>query len=97
MLVRKCSRCGYDINIRYLLKEDSFNEIICPNCGRVLIATGISRFFTLSTFIMGFSIGAILPIGIVNIAILEGAWCIFSYYVLPAFFYKYEEKDSIGD
>lgn len=94
LLRRKCTRCYYDIETRYLLKEESFQQIVCPNCGRTLIVTEISRFLAITIFIMGSLIFTLLPIKAVNIMIIEGIWIAVSYFLLPAIIYDYEEKDK---
>lgn len=90
---RKCTRCYYDIKNSYILKEETSKEIICPNCGRKLVVTNISRFLAITIFIMGSLIFPILPVKAVNIVIIESVWIALSYFLLPAIIYDYEEKD----
>lgn len=91
---RKCTRCSYDIETSYLLKQESLQEIICPNCGRALIVTEISRFLAITIFTMGSLILIMLPIKAANIIIIESIWIALSYLFLPAIIYNYEEKDK---
>lgn len=91
---RKCTRCYYDLKASYLLKQESFQEIRCPNCGRTLVVTDISRFLAITIFIMGSLIFTMLPIKAVNIVILESIWIALAYFLLPAIIYDYEEKDK---
>jgi hypothetical protein len=94
ILERKCTRCYFDLTTSYLLKAESFRQIVCPNCGRILVATDISRFLAITIFIMGSLICTMLPIKILNIFIIESIWFTISYFFLPAFIYNYEEKDK---
>jgi len=94
LLVRKCTRCYFDIKTSYILKEESFQEIICPNCGRSLVVTEISRFLTTTIFIMGSLMFILLPIKAANIIIAEALWIALSYFILPAIVYNYEEKEK---
>jgi len=94
LLGRKCTRCYFDIEASYLLKGESFHEIVCPNCGRALVATEISRFLAKTIFIMGFLVFPLLPIKAANIVIIESIWIALSYFLLPAFIFNYEEKDK---
>ena len=94
---RKCTRCYYDLKTSYLLKQESFHEILCPNCGRTLVVTDISRFLAITIFIMGSLIFTMLPIKAVNIVIIESIWIVLSYFLLPAIIYDYEEKDKEKD
>jgi len=94
LLGRKCTRCYFDIETSYILKEESFKQIVCPNCGRTLVATDISRFLSITISIMGFLLFTILPIKILNIFIIESIWIAVSYFLLPAIIYSYEEKDK---
>lgn len=91
---RKCTRCYFDIKTSYILKEESFRQIVCPNCGRTLVATDISRFLAITIFIMGSLVFTLLPIKVFNIFIIESIWIALSYFLLPAIIYDYEEKDK---
>jgi len=96
-LGRKCTRCHYDLKTSYLLKQESFHKILCPNCGRKLVVTDISRFLAITIFIMGSLIFTMLPIKAANIVIIESIWIALSYFLLPAIIYDYEEKDKDKD
>lgn len=89
---RKCTRCHYEIDAVYILKQDSKEQIICPNCGRTLEATKISKAVMLSIFIMFFLLFLILPITIINKILVEVLWYVLSKNVVTAFIYEYEEK-----
>lgn len=96
LLGRKCRRCYFDIKTSYILRAESFHQIVCPNCGRTLVATDISRFLAITIFIMGSLVFTILPVNILNIFIIESIWIALYYFLLPAIIYDYEEKDK-GD
>ena len=53
-MTKKCDRCLYDISIAQILEQEKVSEIICPNCGRKLVATDLSKVVTLSFFFNGF-------------------------------------------
>lgn len=89
---RECTRCHYNIDVLYILKQDSKEQIICPNCGRKLEATKISKAVMISIFIMFFLLFLILPIRAINKVFIEVLWFIFSKNVVTAFIYEYEEK-----
>lgn len=91
-MIRKCERCQCDISMSYLLKQEKIDEIICPNCGRKLIATDLSKVVAISFFIMFFVIFCILPLKFSTILFIEIIWIMFSKCYLPAFLYMYEEK-----
>ena len=93
-MCRRCKRCDGEITMSYLLNNKKIDEIICPNCGRVLVATKISKLLTLSFFIMIFTIFMILPLKIFSIILFELAWSIFSYIFLPTMLFDYEEKEK---
>ena len=88
---RQCERCRYRIDILDVLKQKSNNKIICPNCGRYLVATRVSRILVLSVFIMFFLVFLLLPISFVYRVIVEFVWSYISYEILPAILYEYEE------
>lgn len=88
---RQCERCRYRIDVLDVLKQESNKKIICPNCGRGLIATKISMTLVMSVFIMFFLVFLLLPISFVYIAIVEIVWSYISYKILPAILYEYEE------
>ena len=92
-MCRRCRRCNSEITMSYLLSNKKIDEIICPNCGRVLIATKISKLLALSFFIVIFSILLILPLKIFSIILIEIAWSIFSYRFLPIMLFDYEERE----
>lgn len=94
LLERKCRRCYFDIKTSYLLKEESFQQIVCPNCGRTLVATSISRFLAITIFSMASLVFPLLPISFLNIFIIESIWIAIYYFLLPAIIYDYEEKDK---
>lgn len=93
-----CERCKYEINAAYILRQKSMKKIICPNCGRTLVATIISKFLMMSIFLMLFLLFILVPIDIINKLIIEAIWTMVSYSILPAFIYEYEEidKDEVG-
>jgi CXXC-20-CXXC protein len=93
-----CERCKYEINISYILRQNSMGKIICPNCGRTLVATVMSKFLMTSIFLMFFLLFIIMPLDIINRLIIEAIWITISYSILPAFIYDYEEinKDETG-
>ena len=99
---RKCTRCNYDIEASYILQCKSYEEILCPNCGRNLVATTQSKVLTYAVEIKYCLIITLFPIRLINIVFLEGIWIIISYYILPAFLFRYEEehtddeKDDMG-
>lgn len=91
---RKCERCQYNIDMTYLLKQENLEEILCPNCGRVLVATDVSKMLTISFFIMFFIIFCILPLRTIVKLIILVLWSCFSKDYLPAFLYLYREKNE---
>ncbi len=88
---RQCERCRYEIDVLDVLKQESCKKIICPNCGRVLVATKISRTLVASIFTMFFLVFLLLPISFVYVVIIEIVWIYISHNILPAFLYEYEE------
>ena len=90
---RKCNRCDYEISNNYLLKQKNLDEIICPNCGRTLVVTKISKWLASSFFIMISTIFIILPIKIKFKIFIECFWIIFSYTFLPILVFDYNEKE----
>lgn len=88
---RHCERCGFQINVMDVLKQKSNDKIICPNCGRTLVPTKISKTLLLSVFIMFFLVFLLLPIRFIYITIVEIMWSLITFYILPAFLYEYEE------
>lgn len=94
---RRCERCQYDLDISFLLKQEISNRIICPNCGRTLVATEISKVLSISFFVMFFVIFLILPIKILLIIFIESLWVLISKMYLPSILYNYieEKKDDL--
>lgn len=88
---RQCERCRYRIDVLDVLKQESNKKIICPNCGRYLVATKVSRTLVMSVFIMFFLVFLVLPISFVYIVIVEIVWSYISFKILPAILYEYEE------
>lgn len=88
---RKCERCQYQIDVLDVLKQKDPQKIICPNCGRTLIATKISKTMVLSVYIMFFLVFILLPVSYIYIIIIEIVWSYIGYSILPAFLYEYEE------
>jgi len=88
---RHCERCRYRIDVIDVLKQDSSKKIICPNCGRYLVATTISRALVMSVFIMFFLVFLLLPINFVYIILVEIIWSYIAQKILPAFLNDYEE------
>lgn len=93
-MTRKCERCSYDISITQILEQEKVNEIICPNCGRKLVATDLSKFVTLSFFLMISVIFWILPLKSIIKLCIQIIWAIISAYYLPVFLYIYKEKEG---
>ncbi|MDS0524162.1 hypothetical protein NNC19_00640 [Clostridium sp. SHJSY1] len=93
-LGKVCDRCKFEINSSYILRQNSMDKIICPNCGRTLVATIISKLLMLSIFLMFFLLIIIIPVDIINKLIIEAIWITISYSILPAFVYEYEELDK---
>lgn len=93
-MIRQCERCQYDISISYLLKQEDIEEITCPNCGRQLVVTDLSRVLTVIFFIMFFVLFFILPLKFLARMIIEVIWIEFSKHYLPLFLYMYEEKNE---
>lgn len=91
---RKCERCQGEITVSHILGQDSFSEIRCANCGRILEATLISKMLVVCYLIIGIAFIAIISINILFICIIEYIWVIVSYYYLPAFLYFYKEKNE---
>ncbi|MBD7909911.1 MULTISPECIES: hypothetical protein [Clostridium] len=93
-----CERCKYEISIAYILRQKSMEKVICPNCGRTLIATMISKILMISIFLMFFLLFLLVPVDIINKLIIETIWVMLCYSVLPAFIYEYIEdnKDETG-
>lgn len=94
---RRCERCDYEIDAKYLLKQDSFDKIICPNCGRTLIVKDGYKLFTTLVFIIFFVVFLFLPLGYLGIIIIEAVWSIIYDEVLPAYIYIYEEIKNDAD
>lgn len=91
---RLCERCQYDITVGYILKQESFSEIRCPNCGRLLEVTLLSKVLVLCYYVLGLLGLSVLPIGVVCILVFQYIWTVISYYYLPAFLYFYKEKNE---
>jgi len=95
-LKRRCERCDYEIDAKYLLKQDSFNVIICPNCGRTLVAMEVGKVLCAFVFIIVFVLFLIFPLSYLWKVIVECAWMWGYKEILPAFIYRYEEvKDDV--
>ncbi len=90
--MRRCERCDWNITTLYILKQENQEEIICPNCGRVLVATSNSITMKKCFSYIIFFIFAILPLLIFKKIILLIIWILFSTYILPALIYNFEEK-----
>lgn len=88
---RQCERCRYEIDVLDVLKQKSREKIICPNCGRILVATKISKTLVWSVFTMFFLVFLLLPINFFYIVISEIVWIYISKNILPAILYEYEE------
>ncbi|SFU76245.1 cxxc_20_cxxc protein [Clostridium sp. DSM 8431] len=88
---RQCERCKFRIDTRDILKKESKDKIICPNCGRTLVATKLSKTLAFSVFIMFFLVFLLLPINFIYITIVEIVWSFITYNILPALLYEYEE------
>ena len=93
-MTRKCERCLYDISIAQILEQEKVSEIICPNCGRKLVATDLSKVVTLSFFLMVSVIFWILPLKIISKLCIQIVWAIISVYYLPVFLYIYKKKEE---
>lgn len=93
-MVRKCERCGYEIYPSYVLTQEEYNEILCPNCGRELVVTRISQVLTDIIMVMVASLIILFPLRLIVIAIIECVWLIVSNLILPVFLYEYTEKES---
>ena len=93
-MTKKCERCLYNISIAQVLEQEKVNEIICPNCGRKLVATDLSKVVTLSFFLMLSVIFWILTLKIISKLCIQIVWAIISVYYLPVFLYIYKEKDE---
>ena len=93
-MTRKCERCLYDISIAQILEQEKVSEIICPNCGRKLVATDLSKVVTLSFFLMVSVIFWIIPLKIISKLCIQIVWAIMSVYYLPVFLYIYKEKEE---
>ena len=91
---RKCQRCQCDISTSYLLEQESFSKIKCPDCGRELEVIPICRVITISYCFLICIALCILPLTLFITLIIEYAWIVFSYFYLPAFLYLYKEKDE---
>lgn len=91
---RKCERCQYDISRSYILEQESFSKIKCPNCGRELEVVRASKVLTICYSILTCLCVCLLPLDLFPTLIIEYAWIMFSYFYLPAFLYLYKEKDE---
>lgn len=91
---RKCKRCGYEITISYLLKQKSYLEIRCENCGRLMKVTKMSKMLTLTYYILTAILIIIIPIRIIPKIVLGLAWTIISYRYLPAVLFLYDLKEN---
>lgn len=90
--MKRCERCDWNITIFYILKQEKQEEIICPNCGRLLAATSNSKTMKKCFSYIFFCIFAILPLINFKKIILLIIWILFSTYILPSFIYNFEEK-----
>lgn len=88
---RRCERCDYEINAKYLIKQDSFDKIICPNCGRTLVAKDISKVLGIIIFVVIFTMFLFFPLNYLEKVIIEVGWLLIYRDILPAFIYSYEE------
>lgn len=91
---RMCDRCDGDIKTSYLLKQNSLENIVCPNCGRILKVTKTSKVAMWTSYILMLSIFVILPIKLNYKIIIEGIWTLLSYYLLQSFVYTYKEIEE---
>ncbi|MBU5486816.1 hypothetical protein KQI77_01395 [Clostridium sp. MSJ-8] len=91
---RKCERCNWEVTIKYLAKQKSYDEIRCYNCGRILEVIPISKLMTIIYFFIGFLIILSLPIGKLLIIVIEILWIIISYNYLPLIMYMYRNKQD---
>ena len=91
---RKCERCQCDITVSYLLKQNSCSEIRCPNCGRILEVTPLSKVLVLCYYALGLLGISVFPIKVIGVVIFQVLWTAVSYYYLPDFIYFYKEKNE---
>lgn len=91
---RKCEICRYGISRSYILAQESFSRIRCPNCGRELEVVRASKVLTICYSFLTSLCFCMLPLGLFSTLIIEFAWIVFSYFYLPAFLYLYKEKDE---
>ena len=95
-MTRKCERCSYDISITQILEQEKVSEIICPNCGRKLVATDLSKVVTLSFFLMVSVIFWILPLKIISKLCIQIVWAIISVYYLCFYIFIKKKKKRIN-
>lgn len=94
---RVCDRCEGDIKLSYLLKQNSLENIICPNCGRTLKVTRESKIVTLASYFSTLSVFISLPIGLSYKIIISGIWTLLSNYLLEPLLYTYKEALESND
>lgn len=88
---RVCEHCYYEISSKYLLKQKEYEKILCPNCGRGLKVTKISKLLFRYTQILIAFVLLILPLGLKEKVVLECLWIGVSIFLLPAYVYNYEK------
>ncbi|MGL4773817.1 MAG: hypothetical protein ACRC2K_09660 [Clostridium sp.] len=93
---RKCEHCYWEITTKYILKQKDYERIICPNCGRTLKATKISKLLYRYIEILGVVGILLLPINLKTKLFIEGVWIGSSVLFVPAMIYSYEKlyKDT---
>lgn len=93
-MLKICDRCNDEIKISYLLKQPSLDRIICPNCGRKMKVTDLSKVMALTIFITILSLFLILPIYLLYKIFFMAIWNIFSYCLLKPLVYTYKVEDE---
>ncbi|MGL5151146.1 MAG: hypothetical protein ACRC7N_11310 [Clostridium sp.] len=88
---RECEHCNWIIGTKYLLNQKDYEKIICPNCGRVLKVTKLSKLLCKYSQILGSVVVVILPLSIKLKLIMLGVWIIITILILPALLYDYEK------